>query len=72
VGGGWAETLTSSGLLDSVWKSANSMGHNKRKIKVKEGQKLYNKLYNEMKLLQRGWAKLGRYRGASLYCSRSW
>jgi len=46
--GGWAETLTSSGLLDSVWKSANSMGHNKRKIKVKEGQKLYNKLYNEM------------------------
>lgn len=63
MGGGWAETLTSSGLLDSVWKSANSMGHNKRKIKVKEGQKLYNKLYNEMKLLQRGWAKLGRYRG---------
>jgi len=55
--GGWAETLTSSGLLDSVWKSANSMGHNKRKIKVKEGQKLYNKLYNEMKLLQRGWAE---------------
>lgn len=44
--------------LDSVWKSANSMGHNKRKIKVKEGQKLYNKLYTEMKLLQRGWAKL--------------